>query len=705
LGERTGEINEVRRRINGLSWISAKTAGRRRVSDICAAIYEFLHTLGVPLRLEKQIEEFRRSGRFNLANEYSQIWNILMDVFDQTVEVLGDETMGLEGFADVLRIGLGEYQVGLIPPSLDQVLVGNVQRSRSHEVKALYILGVNDGIFPAAALEEGILSDTDRAALKTAGVELARDTRSKVFDEQYLVYRALTTPSSYLRLSWAIADSEGKSLRPSLIISRMRKLFPKIAETSDVLGSSPGSGEIEEIAGRLPTFCRMASEIGRRERNGKSNPVWTEVYRWYAGRQDWQDQCRALQAILKFKNIASAISPEKIRSLYGSPMHSSVSRLERYAACAFAFYLQYGLKAKERKILRLTPPDVGTFLHTALEKFSQEVAAGDQSWRTFDRRWCEEKVAAIVNDMLENMQGSGISASKRMTALMLRLKRVVTRAVWLIAEHIRRGAFEPVGYEIAFGEGEKLPPIVIELESGQKVSLTGRIDRVDALETDEGVYLRIVDYKSGNKDFQLADVYYGLQIQLVTYLSALTENSLPQNSLPGSGKPLMPAGILYFRLDDPLVKTTGRRSEKEIEQAILKHAADERAAARGCQIDQSDGSRDRRALPDHTAKVNKGDVLGKSSAATPEQFAVLQSHVDALLKQLCREISGGTVSIAPLKKKNYTACQYCNFGAVCQFDSRRRENAYRLAAEYKEEEIWRRMARKGGESDDGNDGQ
>ena len=222
--------------------------------------------------------------------------------------------------------------------------------------------------------------------------------------------------------------------------------------------------------------------------------------------------------------MAQQVSHENVRSLYGYPAVYSVSRLEKYTSCPFSFYVQYGLGAKERKVYRLSPPDIGTFMHAVIERFSRLIERQHISWREISRDQCREMVSSIVDDMLGRMKGSGIASSKRYIILAARLKRVVERAVWVIAEHIRLGDFNPVDYEVGFGEGEKYPSIVLELKSGEKIYLQGRIDRVDELETPEGKYLRIIDYKSGFKDFRLSDVYYGLQIQLITYLNALWES-------------------------------------------------------------------------------------------------------------------------------------------------------------------------------------
>lgn len=662
-----------------------KTKGRRTAEEFCTGLYELLCTLEVPERIERIIEKLRQDGNLNLANEYAQVWNIIMEVFDQAVEVMGDETFGIERFTETLKIGLGEYKIGLIPASLDQVLIGSVERSKSHEIKALYILGANDGVFPAPVAKEGILSDRDRNSLNTIGVEIASDTRTQAFDEQYLVYRAMTTAASMLRISWSIADQEGRALRPSIIVSRLKKLFPNITETSNIISGSSGIGGIELVAGLTPTFRHMVSAFRQKADGQQIDAVWQDVFCWFKNEESWKAKCQAACTAFSYKNTARRVSRDKIGALYGQPVVTSVSKLEKYTSCPFAFYVQYALGARERKVYRLSAPDVGTFMHTAIERFSRVVSEVDLSWRSIQREWCDSKVSEIVDDMLQNMKGTGISASKRYTALTVRLKRVISRAVWLIAEQIKRSSFTPSEYEIGFGEKDKYPPIKIELDSGETINLTGRIDRIDTLKTEDGTYLRIVDYKSGNKDFRLSDVFYGLQLQLVTYMDAIQESG-------NNDSPYLPGGILYFKIDDPIIRLNGSAPEEDIELAIMKQLRMKGLLLADVKlIKEMDNTIDGASviIP---ATVNKGDVLGKnSSAATMHQFNLLRKYVGKLLKDLCSEIMKGNVSIKPYKKKGTTSCQYCNYLPVCQFDTSLPENSYNLLYDKENEEVWNLM--------------
>jgi len=389
---------------------------------------------------------------------------------------------------------------------------------------------------------------------------------------------------------------------------------------------------------------------------------------------------------LKYKNIALPVNIGKIQELYGSNAYSTVSRIEKYTACPFAYYVQYGLGAKERKIYQLSPPDVGTFMHAVVERFSKMLEEQDISWRVFEKAWCEQQVSIIVDSLIEGMKNTILGGSKRFKALTSRLKRVVTRSVWLIAEHIRMSSFNPIGYEVDFGEGGTFPPIVIELDSGEKITLVGRIDRVDALKIDDGTYLRIVDYKSGEKDFKLSDVYYGLQMQLITYLDALWENSDKHDE-----NNVYPAGMLYFKLDDPIIKGCGLNTEEEIEIAIMKKLKMRGLLLSDVQlIKHMDNTIEgnSRIIP---ARINKGDVLGKSSVASLDQFTMLRTYVKKLLKDMCTEIVKGNVAIKPYKKKKLTSCQYCSYSSVCQFDLTQKENSFNLLHDREDDAVWKLM--------------
>jgi ATP-dependent helicase/nuclease subunit B len=334
----------------------------------------------------------------------------------------------------------------------------------------------------------------------------------------------------------------------------------------------------------------------------------------------------------------------------------------------------------------ITAPDIGTFMHNVIDRFSKKLDENGIDWRDVQKEWCCDEVSNIVDDMLKNLSGTMPSSSERYKYLAGRLKRVLSRAVCLIAEHISRSGFNPLDYEVAFGDGGKYPPIIIELPSGEKIHLTGRIDRIDIMETKEGTYLRVIDYKSGSKSFKLSDVYHGLQVQLIAYLNAILK--LVGKELPNA--PVIPAGILYFKIDDPIIRVGDGDgiNEQEIEKEIMK-----RLKMRGLLLADADliKEMDRQIDGDSLiipARINKNGELGRSSAATEEQFEILQKHVENLLVKLGTEIIRGNIAIRPYKKNKEASCTYCRYSAVCHFDPQLKDNRHRVLNDMNDEQAW-----------------
>ncbi len=665
-------------------------SGGRTAREMCEAVYNFLCELEVPERIGQAAEWFRRKGELKLASEYSRVWNIAMEVFDQVVEVMGDLPFSPGRFSEVLAVGFGGYSMGFIPPALDQVLVGRIEHSRNHEVSALYILGVNDGAFPSASQGRGMLSDGDMEALGALGLELGQDPGIKALEEQYLVYRTLTTPSKYLALSCPISDHEGRALRPSIIVSRLKKIFTGLAETSDIARDDEDYEALGRVTSPKTTANELMCALRTACEGGSISRVWADVYHWYSGSDEWKAKLDSLLKGLSYSNQAGELSPGMVKELYGSPLRISVSRIESFIACPFSYYIRYGLKAKEREVYRLTPPDVGAFVHAVLERFSGTLKASNLSFRDLSPEECSRLVSRAAKEVLSEAPGWILNSSSRYKHFASKLERTVAKAVTVISEHIRRGDFEPVGYELTFGEGGDLKPVTVRLAAGEEVLLTGRIDRVDAMATEKGTFLRVVDYKSGAKDFRLCDLYYGLEIQLAVYLFALLENGLA-----GLSGPMLPGGMLYFRVDDPVIKSGRNFTAPELGKALLR-----KLKMRGLLLSDAElvKSMDREIDGESLiipARITRKGELVSPWAADLEQFELLRTYIKRLLNRVAREMMGGKISIRPYRRKGETACQYCSYGAICQFDSTMRDNDYSYLGDLDNLRVWEAMSREG----------
>lgn len=702
-------INAARRRLTApLVTFRGKIKGGVRAIEFCTALFELLYETGADKKIDELSMKFASEGLLDKAGEYRQVWNIVMDVFSQIVEVLGEEEMGTERFTEILAAGFAGNKIGLIPPALDQVLAGSIERARSHDIKALYILGVNEGVLPGTKGDEGLLSDIDRDSLGQLGLELAGNTTSRCLEERFMVYMALATPSRYLWLSYPAADRDGKALRPSRVISEVRRILPVVAEQSTV--ASMRANGIPQPAAPATAFDEFVTQLRRRYDGENIHNGWKYIYKWFSQNDKWKEKCSNIISGLSYTNQTHPLTGDRAGKLYGKPVFTSVSRMEAYASCPFSYYVKYGLKAKERQMFSFDPVDAGTFMHHIIDEFSRMLVKSGISWRGLGREWCAEQVSILVEEQLAARGGGVLGSSKRYMYLSGRLKRTVTKAIMLISKHIEMSSFEPTGYEVEFGDTGRYPPINIELPSGDCIKMTGRMDRIDSMRNEDGTYLRIIDYKSGNKALKLADIYYGLQLQLVTYLDAVlgTDDSGERgNEIPGSGKDIdsnegntyspcgqemkLPAGILYFRLDDPLIRCDRESTDEDIEKAIMRELRMKGLVLADVKlVREMDRQIDGESLI-IPARINKDGSLGRSSAATMEQFEVLRGYVRKSLASIGSEILDGNVAISPYKKRTMTACTYCSFSSVCQFDTSIRDNRYRIVPDIKEDELWRLM--------------
>lgn len=678
-------INQTRIKVvEPLVIFSKKVKNKKNLTfkAITVALYEFLEDLGVRERLSDYINQFKEENKLNLVNENLQIWDSIIELFDKMVEILGDEKITLKQYPKVLNSGFEQCELSLIPPALDQIVVADLERSRLPHIKALFVIGINDGIIPANKEELRLFSDEERRTMETLGVELAPDSRRKAFEEQFLIYSGLTKPQEYLLLSFSLGDVEGKALRPSVLISRTKKIFPKLSQSSDLIVYD----ENELISSPIATFQYLGQALrGLLDENDLLD-VWKDVLSWYVGQEDWQDQINITIQGLFHSNQEYYLKKETVKKLYKDKIYASVSRLEKFAACPFGYFVQYGLKAKERKVYKLSLPDIGIFFHNALDIFSKKLVDNKTSWKDLTDSLRDKMVEETINEIAPKVDNEILLSSERNKYLISRLKRITKRAVWALSEHIRRGNFKPAESEVAFGVNHPLPPIVIELSNGEKLILTGRIDRVDILDEDDKVFVNIIDYKSGSQSFNLADIYYGIQMQLILYLDAFIESGKELY-----GKNLFPAGAFYFKIDDPIINSAKEMSDEELEALLLKELKlsgivleDENIIR---QMDNSIG-RYSNIIP---VEINKNGIGKNSSTATMEQFDELRQYVRNMAVEIGEEILKGNVKISPYKSGDITSCSYCLYKSVCQFDTLLEDNKYKNLNKLNKEKVWEKI--------------
>lgn len=686
--------------------------------ELCRAVYLLLEDTEAARKLEGMGAESLKQGRPEAAREHSQLWGAVLGLLDQIAEMMGKERIDFSLFAGVLETGLAELKMGLVPPALDQVLVGTMDRTRVSGVKYAFLLGFNEGVVPAQFKEDGILSEGERLMLEKSGMELAPGSSRKLLDERFLIYNALTTASKKLWISYAVADDEGKALLPSEVIRQLQGMFAQQLD-EQFLSGFPQSGNDDDAVhmdfiGHPEQTLRMLLLQLRQWRQGAEIPgMWWEVYNWFAAEQgadkpadeqaaeyrhadlSMKLKLERLLGSLFYRNEGIRLKKETSLRLYGgSTLRGSVSRMERFVACSFSHFASYGLRLKERQLYKLQAPDIGQLFHAALSEMAKRLQEQGRSWGSMTAEECRREAGATVDKLSPLLQGEILMSSKRYGYISRKLKNIVGRASVILGEHSRRGSFEPVGLELDFGPGQELPPLRITLPNGCVMEVVGRIDRVDKAEGEQGILLRVIDYKSSQKDLKLHEVYYGLSLQMLTYLDVLltySEQWLGQEALP--------AGALYFHVHDPLLTSANGMNREQAEQELMKRfkmkglltADREVVSLMDTTLDKGYSS----IVP--VALKSDGNFYSSASVATPEQWGQLRSSVRSTISEIGTSITEGDVTIQPYRIQQETACTFCSFRPVCQFDEAVEGNSYNILSKPGKEVIWDLLSRKGGE--------
>lgn len=677
-------MDEVRR---PLLVFHNKIKGKHKVSHICKAIYEFLIHIHAFERINEWIEKFDEIGLEDKVKEYSQVEESVIDILDQAVDVMGDKDLDSYDFFKILNSGFNNEEIGVIPVALDQVNIGDVARIKGRDVKVLYIVGVNDGILPASKKEEGILSDNDRNILSDIGIELASNTRNKVFEEQFLLYTVLTISSDFLMISYPMADFEGKSLRPSIVISRIKKILPKLVEESDLYDISSYKDKLNKVISPIPTFNELILAMRKNCDEENVEEYWREVYKWYKDSPEYENKVKNIFKGLDYSNLKNHVNKNNLRELYANEdgkLMFSVSRLEKYAECPFSYFVQYGLKAKNRKIYEFTPPDLGSFVHDILDLFTNRVKKEGILWSELNNERCKDIVSNLIDIRLSEQTNSILNSSKRFKYLSQRFKRVISKSVTVMAEQIGKGEFEVFKTEFDFGNYKTGEAVMLNLQDDEKVYLQGRIDRIDTLDLDGQTYIRIIDYKTGAKKFDLNELYYGLQMQLLVYLDAIIKNSkyiLEKQVIPGA--------VLYFKVDDPIIKSKKEMTTEEVETEVLEELKLKGLVLKDAKVVKAmDRDIEGYSLVIPAAFKKDGDFKSTSDVVTEEEFTLLREYVNRKMISLCEDMLCGDIKIEPTKQANRSYCEYCDFSSICQFDTSIKDNKYKIVGKKSRTEIW-----------------
>lgn len=666
-------INEIRVRfLTEIEQVMAVLKKRSKtVREVTLALYDFLFEKELQQKVKNYEIMFTQQGELALEKEYAQIYRVVMDLFDQFVELLGEEKISLKEYSALLDAGLETAKVGIIPPGLEQVIIGDIERTRIKDVKVVFFVGVNDIYIPGKAQGGGLLSQRDRERFAEKKIALAPSAKEKAFIQKFYLYSILTKPSQKVVLSYSVSTGDGKLLRPAYVIFDLLRMFSKLEDKKidrqiDEQELTPESG-LSHIV------------VGLQKKGEALDDRWQELYTWYKKNPEWSERVEQIVKAAFYKKSSSNLRKEIAELLYGSVLENSVTRLEKFSACAYAHFLAYGLKLDERELYQFQAVDLGNLFHGAMERFATKLRRNGFTWITVPEKDREIFIKESVEECIIDYSNTILYSSARNEYMITRLERMMKRTVWALTKQLEKGDFIPEGYEMNYDSKR------IELEEGNSMRLHGKIDRVDLCETEDEVFVKVIDYKTGSKKFDIRELYHGLQMQLVLYMNAAMEREMERHP----DKKITPAALLYYQMKDPLVEE--KRTET-LETTILKELCPNGVVNASPEaVLHLDREFEKKSEVIPVAKNKDGSYSKQSSILSEENLLLLTKYAGEKAKQIGSEIMNGNTEISPYEMDNRTSCDYCPYHGICGFDEKISGYKYRKIGKENKEEILAKM--------------
>lgn len=619
---------------------------KKTVRDITISLYEFMVQHQFEQRLKERESYFTEIGELSLAKEHSQIYKIIIELFEKFVDLLGEETLKVKEYEDIFEAGLVEAKVGIIPPGVDQIVVGDVERTRLKDVKALLFIGADDSNLPGNLMKNGLLSERDREMMGQEKVHLAPGGKERIYIQKFYLYLNLTKPSKNLDIYYSKVSGAGKSVRESYLIQELKRLFPKISVEDEEERTFLEQENVPESA--LIHIIKGFEDEKLRE-----SAQWKQLYCWYCTSEKWAEKLYELRNAGVYRRTTDSISEEIAKKLYGEDFQDSISRIERFSACAFAHFLTYGLRLKKRDLFEFEAIDFGNICHLVLEKYTKELKRRNLSWKEVSKEQQKEILWDCLNEAVTDFAEQVLYDTTRNEAIVSRIYQILCRSVWAMTKQLACGDFETYKSEFRFSNGI--------------------IDRIDVCEDEDSVYLKVVDYKTGNKKFDMVSLYHGLQLQLMIYMDAAMK--IGKREYPG--KEIIPAGVFYYQMEDPFVDGDKLSEANEEEKAEMIDAALLKELRLDGMVNLSKDSLvhfDRKGKGESYAipiKYNANGSLSQySKVLSEEDFQTLLSFAVQKVKESHQKILKGESQIYPYRKADKTACDYCDYQHICGFDTK-----------------------------------
>ena len=611
---------------------------KKTVRDVTTALYEFLVKEEMQQRVQELSERFQKEGELALAKEYAQVYRIVIELFDKFVSLLGDEKISLTEYCELLDAGLEEAKVGVIPPSLDQVVIGDIERTRLKDIKALFFIGVNDTLIPGNLGKGGLLSERDREHLAEEHVALTPGPKEKAYIQKFYLYLSMTKPTEKLYLSYARLGSDEKEARPAYLINEVKAMF----QTLEIVDEDSISYQEKEstLEGGMEYLTR-----GLLNRAQGLSDEWKEIYTWYRKNPETRQRVEEIVRTAFYRKEKEHLSEQIAREIYGENPKVSVTRLEKFTACTYAHFLSYGLHLREREVYEFQNVDLGIIAHSAIERYSHKLKEENADWTKVADERKQALIEDSVNESVVDYGNTVLYSSARNEYMITRIKRLMNRTVWALTKQLECGDFVPSEQEYNFG--------------------SGKIDRIDICEENDQVYVKVIDYKTGAKKFDLSELYYGLQMQLAIYMRQAMK--LEKNRHPG--KQIIPSGIFYYCIKDPIVGW--EEKPEKVEQKILTELRLDgivNESRENIMHLENNLSGTSNVIP---VSIKKDQQLGAASkTVTEEAFRDIFRYASYQQKKTTNAMLAGESDAVPSVYNGQSSCEYCGYKNICGFDLR-----------------------------------
>ena len=643
----------------------------RTAAQSVEAVFRLLEDVGAYQTLLAREEALLRRNMGAEAAQNRQVWQCIMDLLDQLHALLGERRAAMKDIARFVASGLNGLTIASLPPQPDTVMIGEAGHLLTGRIDALILCGMQDGVMGSSQVS--LLTEAERRILSDAMERpIGLTCQETAALRQSDFYRTIALPRQRLLITFAQGGQDGTALRPAGLVEDLKGLFPELTVTGGVTADGADEPPLSPqlaLDGLAPRLRALADGTA-----AALHPAWEDALRWLWHAPQWHERTSRMIAGAVSGDAAARLPQELTRRIFTQDT-VSISRLEKFAACPYQHFVDYGLKPVKREAWAFESDDVGEFYHAALQGFAH-AALEHPSWPDLPEDEVEALMDEVLAPLVADWQDGPLADTPAQQLQGEKYVRTVKRAAWLFTRHAHSSRFTTVGEEVEFGAEGGLPPLVLTLRDGWRIALRGKIDRIDRWEGDKGVFLRVIDYKSAQRELDPTRLWYGLQLQLMLYLQAAAQG------LKGS-----PAGAFYFTVRDPLVEAEDAREAAE--KAIAKTLQLKGVVLSDVEV-VSAMDADGTALG--SIFTQKGAVSAKAQAYSREEMQQLLDHTRQTAADLADGIRAGDISVSPAETKNWSGCQWCEYSAVCGFDPASPHCTKRVLSPLTRQELLDRLA-------------